>query len=189
MKLRYLPFILGFVLMANSCVDTKKKEKDRIVRFEHYSYNGVFKRMFNSTMQNMARSTKYVAFLAVDVDNKQEKEICCETWRLNNNNTFKNSYLSINDIRDTSLISVMMTNEQYKRIGADKYDTYVLADLIRKYPHSKIDSLYQYGGFLINIFKNVPDYDYPYLEHLLFVNRIDVFQDCESGYMRMGRKY
>jgi len=182
MKLRYLPFILGFVFMTNSCVNTNKKEKDRIVRFVHYSYNGVFKRMFKSAMLNFSTAPNYVVFLAVNVDNNIEKEICCSTMDLNNN------YIFISDVRDSSLMSVMMTNEQYKMIGADKYDTYILAGLIKKYPHSKIDSMYQPGGCLVNIFNNVPKYDNRYLEHLLFISRIDVVQDCETGYSIMGRK-
>jgi len=168
--------------MTNSCVDTNKKEKDRIVRFVHYSYNGVFKRMFKSAMQNISTAPNYVVFLAVDVDNNIEKEMCCSSMDLYNNYNF------ISDVRDSSLISVMMTNDQYKRIGADKYDTFILADLIKKYPHSKIDSMYQPGGCLVDIFNNVPKYDYRYLEHLLLINRIDVRQDCESGYSMMGRK-
>lgn len=183
-----LSYLLIFLLiLANSCNSHKKQIIADNFKLEHHVYNGAYKKMFFDAMENHSTAPDFVVFYAVDVENKIEKEICCSTDDLNNN-----SFIFISEFRDSALVSVNMTSEQYEAIGADKYDLKILNELINKYPTTVIDSVY--NDFLQHkypdlLYEMTNKFSYPYMEHLFIINRIQVYRDCETGYSAMGNKF
>lgn len=141
----------------------------------------IYSLMFRDALKNQSTAPDFVVYIAKNGTTGETNEICTTT-----------NYLYSGKIVDYKTRTVVFSDKDYKKIGAETYDNKLVDSIFHSLKKTSIDSIIKENkesGYSKTLERYSTKYFDGYFEHVLYRNRILTNRDCESGYTVIKKTY
>lgn len=141
----------------------------------------IYSLMFKDALKNQTTAPDFVVYIAKNSKTGESKEICTTT-----------DDLYSGEIVDYKTRTVVFSDKDLKRIGAQTYDNKLVDSIFNSLKKTSIDSIIKENnelGYSKTLEHYSTKYSTGYFEHVLYRNRILTNRDCESGYTVVKKIY